>query len=78
MNLRTALDAPRWRFNSGNAVSLEQCISSSIVQGLKEMGHQVEISSDPGDFGKGQIILRLGEVLVAACKPHTDRLALAL
>lgn len=76
MNPQAALDASRWRFNSGNAVSLEQSISSSIVQGLNDIGHNIAISADPGDFGKGQIILRLGETLVAASEPRTDGLAL--
>jgi gamma-glutamyltranspeptidase / glutathione hydrolase len=78
MNPQAALDAPRWRFNDGNSVSLEQSIASSIVQGLKDKGHGIEISADPGDFGKGQILLRLGETLVAASEPRTDGLALAL
>jgi gamma-glutamyltranspeptidase / glutathione hydrolase len=78
MNPQVALDAPRWRFNDRNSVSLEQSIASSIVQGLKDKGHGIEISADPGDFGKGQIILRLGGILVAASEPRTDGLALAL
>lgn len=76
LNPQVALDAPRWRFNAENSVSLEHSISSSIVQGLKDRGHHIEISTDSGDFGKGQMILRLGETFIAASEPRTDGLAL--
>ena len=77
MNPQAALDAPRWRFIAGNTVLLEQAVSRNIALALAECGHNVQISAEPGMFGKGQIILRRGGVLVAASEPRADGLALA-
>ncbi|MBD2744446.1 gamma-glutamyltransferase family protein [Coleofasciculus sp. FACHB-1120] len=77
MNPQAALDAPRWRFVAGKTVLLEQMVPRNIALALAERGHDIQISAEPGMFGKGQIILRQGGVLVAASEPRADGLALA-
>ncbi|HEY9846837.1 MAG TPA: gamma-glutamyltransferase, partial [Candidatus Caenarcaniphilales bacterium] len=77
MNPQAALDAPRWRFVADNTVLLEQTVPQSVARGLGAQGHQVCVSPEGSTFGKGQIILRQGEVLIAASEPRADGLALA-
>lgn len=75
MNPQTALDAPRWRFLGENRVLLERGVPPEVVQGLRQRGHQIEIAPETM-FGKGQMILRYGEGLVAGSEPRADGLAL--
>lgn len=77
MNPQAALDAPRWRFNSGKQVVLEQSVPHHVAFALAKRGHELEVSTHRGLFGKGQIILRREGVLVAASEPRADGLALA-
>ncbi|MFW6359066.1 MAG: gamma-glutamyltransferase family protein [Chroococcales cyanobacterium] len=76
MNPQAALDAPRWRFLEGNRVLLEKTVPSEIVQGLAQRGHSIRVASY-SMFGKGQMILRHGDTLIAASEPRADGLALA-
>lgn len=77
MNPQAALDAPRWRFLHDRLVLLEPNVPSEVVSTLVRWGHQVRTTHDRGAFGKGQIILKQGEVLIAASEPRADGLALA-
>jgi gamma-glutamyltranspeptidase/glutathione hydrolase len=78
MNPQSALDAPRWQFVSGNRVLLEQSVPRHVALALAERGHDVQVSAEGREFGKGQIILSREGVLVAASEPRGDGLALAL
>ncbi len=77
MNPQAALDAPRWRYSSGKSVLLEQTVPRDVAIALADRGHDIQISADGEQFGKGQIILRHQGVLVAASEPRADGLALA-
>lgn len=77
LNPQATLDAPRWRFLSGNRVLLEQRVPHHIAIALAERGHDIQVSAQGAEFGKGQIILRREGVLVAASEPRADGLALA-
>ncbi|NJO41374.1 MAG: gamma-glutamyltransferase family protein [Cyanobacteria bacterium CRU_2_1] len=77
MNPQAALDAPRWQVTTGMNVFLEQTVSRSIALGLADRGHAVQILPEGRSFGKGQIILRQGDILIAASEPRADGLALA-
>ncbi len=77
MNPQTALDAPRWKWMSGNRVLLEQGVASNIAVGLSDRNHNIELSADPSAFGRGQIILRNGEILMVGSEPRADGLGLA-
>lgn len=74
---QAACDAPRWRFNQGMSVNVEPAMPAATVQGLKDMGHQIESFQDSyQDFGAGQFIWRMGdpavEGYVAASDPRRD------
>ena len=80
---QAACDAPRWRFNAGLSVSVEDSMPAATVQGLRERGHLVESVSDSyQDFGAGQFIWRLGDPAVegyaAASDPRRDGQAAAM
>jgi len=61
-NPQTACDAPRWRFNAGREINVESAMDAHTVQGLKQMGHVVDVINDSyQDFGSGQFIWRAGD-----------------
>ncbi len=59
MNPQACLDAPRWQWTEGRHVQIEQDAAQGVVEGLRAMGHQVEVVPAGGSFGRGQIIWRL-------------------
>jgi gamma-glutamyltranspeptidase/glutathione hydrolase len=80
LNPQTALDAPRWQvLMNGNdtTVLLEQAVPRAVVLELQERGHQVVLTAEGRSFGKGQMILRQSNTLIAASEPRADGLALA-
>lgn len=56
MDPQSTLDAPRWRWLSGNSVVVEAHFPQPIIQALRARGHEVEISENKELFGRGQII----------------------
>ncbi len=61
-NPQAACDAPRWRYNAGVEINVEQQMDKATVQGLAERGHRVEVINDNyQDFGAGQFIWRAGD-----------------
>ncbi len=76
MNPQAALDAPRWRFICDSTVKIESTSSPRIISKLQEREHNVIVSSQES-FGKGQIIARHEQTLIAASEPRADGLAIA-
>ena len=79
-NPQAACDAPRWRFNQGMEINVESSMDPHTVQGLKDLGHHVDVINDSyQDFGAGQFIWRAGdpkvEGYVVASDPRRDGLA---
>jgi gamma-glutamyltranspeptidase/glutathione hydrolase len=77
---QAACDAPRWRFNSGREINVEQQMDPATVRELSARGHVVEVINDNyQDFGAGQFIWRAGdprsEGYVAASDSRRDGLA---
>ena len=77
---QTACDAPRWRFNQGLELNVEQAMDKATVQDLTARGHRLEVIRDSyQDFGAGQFIWRAGnpkvEGYVAASDARRDGLA---
>ncbi len=59
-NPQAACDAPRWRFNAGREINVEPGTNVAVVQGLKALGHRVQVIDDSYfDFGAGQFIWRM-------------------
>lgn len=80
LNPQAALDAPRWQVfmtETNCTVVLEQSVPQSLVLELMERGHSIHLTAERRSFGKGQIILRHGDTLIAASEPRADGLALA-
>jgi gamma-glutamyltranspeptidase/glutathione hydrolase len=76
-NPQTACDAPRWRYNAGLSINAESNMDRSTVQGLNDLGHELEVINDSyQDFGAGQFIWRMGDPkvqgYVAASDPRRD------
>lgn len=79
-NPQAACDAPRWRYNAGLEINVEQQMDKSTVAGLAERGHVMEVINDNyQDFGAGQFIWRAGdpkvEGYVVASDARRDGLA---
>jgi len=79
-NPQAACDAPRWRFNAGLNINVESAMPAAVVQGLQDLGHEVDVINDSyQDFGAGQFIWRMGDPAVegyqAASDPRRDGLA---
>lgn len=80
LNPQAALDRPRWQVVPGQGrdeVLLEPGISQATALFLKELGHRVRYEAEYGLFGRGQVVLRHGEALLAASDPRAEGLALA-
>jgi gamma-glutamyltranspeptidase/glutathione hydrolase len=61
-NPQAACDAPRWRFNQGLEINVEQQMNPATVQALLARGHVVDVIQDSyQDFGAGQFIWRAGD-----------------
>ncbi len=58
MDPQTSLDIPRWSWWGDRLVKLEPC-DQTIIAGLQERGHQVEMDPKVNWAGRGQIIWRL-------------------
>jgi len=77
---QAACDAPRWRFNAGLEINVEQQMDPGVVRELSSRGHRTEVINDNyQDFGAGQFIWRAGdprkEGYVAASDSRRDGLA---
>ena len=58
---QTACDAPRWRFNTGLGINVEQHMNTATVAELEARGHRIGVINDSyQDFGAGQFIWRVG------------------
>lgn len=76
-NPQAACDAPRWRFDTGMTLNIEQGNSPALLEGLSALGHKAAILDDTyQDFGAGQFIWRMGNPAVegyaAASDPRRD------
>jgi len=74
LNPQAVLDAPRWRWLSGRDILVEPHFSRHLAQQLGAKGHNVRISMDASQFGRGQIIWRNPEngVLTGGTESRTD------
>jgi gamma-glutamyltranspeptidase / glutathione hydrolase len=77
MNPQASLDAPRWRWDGGKAVTIEPDADPAVIDGLVARGHEVSVGTDSA-FGRGQIIWKLpGGGYVAGSDKRADGCAAA-
>lgn len=73
MNPQEALDAPRMQWVGGKKIQLEREVPAHVGKKLEEMGHQVEILNTNSTMGRGQIIWRTDNGLLAGgTEPRCD------
>lgn len=73
LNPQAALDAPRWQWMRDNSVELEQSVPEHIKAALVRRGHKVTIPVSSVGFGRGQIIWRDDQgVLAGGTEPRAD------
>ncbi len=72
LNPQACLDAPRWRWERGKHVVLEDSFPKHIGRALGRRGHEITYALHAGGFGRGQIILKNREGYGGATEPRTD------
>ncbi|HLR15548.1 MAG TPA: gamma-glutamyltransferase [Bacillota bacterium] len=74
LNPQAALDAPRWKWTTGNQVEVEHRFHHHIAEELAQKGHDVKYVVEPNNFGRGQIIWRdpKSGVLIGGSDSRTD------
>lgn len=78
MNPQEALDAPRWQWTGGLHFDVEPGMPLAVVEELRAMGHDIRILDDMSQFGRGEIIWRdENGVLAGATEPRADGTAAA-
>ncbi len=73
LNPQAALDAPRWQWMKGKTVEVEHGFPHHLARALAARGHDIKYALDPIGFGRGQIIWRNRDgVLAGATEPRAD------
>lgn len=65
LNPQAALDAPRWQWVDGKTIELEHSFPEPIALELARRGHDIRWSMDTSSFGRGQIIWRTADGMLA-------------
>jgi gamma-glutamyltranspeptidase/glutathione hydrolase len=72
-NPQAACDAPRWKVQKDETVSLEPEVSDSVRAELAARGHRLsDIGTSYMDFGAGQLICVMQDGYLAASDPRRD------
>lgn len=73
LNPQASLDAPRWQWIEGKKIWLEASVPQEIVEDLRRRGHELTVMRDDTSFGRGEIIWRNDDgVLAGATEPRAD------
>lgn len=74
LNPQAALDMPRWQWLEGKKILVEPTFPNYLIQELIRKGHTIEVATDGGSFGRGQIIWRdpKSGVLSGGTESRTD------
>lgn len=73
LNPQAALDAPRWQWVGGRRIEVEPSVPDHIIDGLRTKGHEIIINRNAISYGRGQIIWRNDDgVLAGATEPRAD------
>ena len=72
-NPQAAIDAPRWRIDTGLKVNIEQGFAPAVYEELARRGHQLAPAPRTStDFGRAQAIHRMPGGYLAASEWRTD------
>lgn len=71
-NPQAAVDAPRWRVESGLRLALEPGFPPGVAHGLRQLGHEVVAAAGMGGFGGAQVVERLPGCWLAASDPRKE------
>ena len=74
MDLQEAIDAARFRHQSGNRVGLEAPISELVRAQLRDLGHEI-VDLPASSAGGGQAIVKLARGYAAGSDPRKDGMA---
>jgi gamma-glutamyltranspeptidase/glutathione hydrolase len=73
LNPQAALDAPRWRWTKDLEVEIEPHFPQEIARSLEQKGHKIQWQTDPASFGRGQVIWRSNNgILAGGTDPRAD------
>jgi gamma-glutamyltranspeptidase/glutathione hydrolase len=72
---QSALNAPRWYWESGRTVRVEPDLGTETIEALRRRGHEVTVEASDV-FGYGQAIWRAPGGYVAGSEPRADGCAL--
>ena len=73
MDPQQALDAPRWQWMRDGSVTVESRFDPELARALARMGHDIRVDLDTSSFGRGQMIVRLDNgVLAGGTESRTD------
>ncbi len=73
LNPQAALDAPRWQWTGGKTIEVEPHFPEHIAAALARRGHEIKINIEPSGFGRGQIIWRDQQgMLAGGTEPRAD------
>jgi gamma-glutamyltranspeptidase/glutathione hydrolase len=73
LNPQQVLDAPRWQWIEGRKIHVEPGFNPEIARALINRRHELTVSLQTANFGRGQCIIRLDNgVLVGATEGRTD------
>nr|MBQ6241441.1 gamma-glutamyltransferase family protein [Lachnospiraceae bacterium] len=68
-----ALDAPRWQWLRENEVTVEKRFDPAMTEALARKGHDIRLDPNTNSFGRGQMIVRLENgVLAGGTESRTD------
>jgi gamma-glutamyltranspeptidase/glutathione hydrolase len=78
-NPQAAADAPRWRVLEGRSVAVEQAMEPSLIQALRDKGHDIATGQPDEEFafGGAQLIYRTEGGYIAGSDPRKDGQAIA-
>ena len=72
MDPQSSLDCPRFRWDEGLKVGVENSFDIYIAQQLRELGHHISIDLYGGGFGRGQIIMKTDNGYIAGTETRCD------
>lgn len=73
LNPQATLDAPRWQWINRKTIELEHSFPKHIAEDLARRGHEIRWVQDSTSFGRGQIIWRTSDgILAGGTEPRAD------